>query len=49
MEGKATYIVRYGEVALKGKNKPYFERMLMERIKKVVKEFGDVQVQRDIP
>ena len=47
MEGKATYIVRYGEVALKGKNKPYFERMLMERIKKVVKEFDDVQIMRE--
>ena len=28
------YIVRCGESALKGKNKPYFERMLVQRIKK---------------
>ena len=26
-------IVRCGEVALKGMNKPYFERMLAERIR----------------
>ena len=29
MEQK-TYIVRCGEVALKGMNKPYFERMLVD-------------------
>ena len=35
-------IVRCGEVALKGKNKPYFERMLVDRIKRNLKEFeGD--------
>ena len=39
MEGKNTYIVRCGEVALKGMNKPYFERMLAERIKKVLKKY----------
>lgn len=39
MEGKKTYIVRYGEVALKGMNKPYFERMLIERVKKVLKKY----------
>lgn len=27
------FIVRCGEVALNGMNKPYFERMLVERIK----------------
>ena len=41
---KTTYIVRYGEVALKGANKPYFERMLMERIKKVLKKFEGIKV-----
>ena len=33
------FIVRCGEVALKGMNKPYFERMLVERIKKLLKKF----------
>lgn len=33
MEEKKLYIVRCGEVALKGMNKPYFERILLERVK----------------
>ena len=40
------FIVRCGEVALKGMNKPYFERMLVERIKKNVKDFDGVDVRR---
>ncbi len=40
------YIVRCGEVALKGKNKPYFERMLVQRIKKILKGFGGITVER---
>jgi len=47
LENRKTYIVRYGEVALKGGNKPYFERMLMERIRKVLKKFTEVQVTRE--
>ena len=38
MQEKNTFIVRCGEVALKGMNKPYFERMLVERIRKVLKK-----------
>lgn len=34
MNEQCILIVRYGEVALKGMNKPYFERILTERIKK---------------
>jgi len=41
-----TLIVRCGEVALKGLNKPYFEKMLVDRIKKVLKEFVNVEVKR---
>jgi len=41
-----TLIVRCGEVALKGLNKPYFEKMLVDRIKKVLKEFKNVEVKR---
>lgn len=34
MNTRHIFIVRCGEVALKGLNKPYFERMLVERIRK---------------
>lgn len=40
------YIVRCGESALKGKNKPYFERMLVQRIKKNLKDEAGVNVER---
>ena len=47
-EGQDEYIfiVRCGEVALKGMNKPYFERMLLERIKKLLKKFDGVRAYR---
>ena len=32
-------ILRYGELHLKGKNKGFFERILINNIKKVVSEF----------
>lgn len=34
---KNIYIIRCGEVSLKGMNKPYFERVLLERLKKAFK------------
>lgn len=40
------YIVRCGESALKGKNKPYFERMLVQRIKKNLRDEAGVTVER---
>ncbi len=40
------YIVRCGEVALKGQNKPYFERMLVQRIKKVLKDIEGITAER---
>lgn len=40
------FIVRCGEVALKGMNKPYFERMLLDRIKKLLKKFDGVKAYR---
>ncbi len=46
MNEKNIYIVRCGEVALKGTNKPYFERMLVERIKKSLKDIKDIEVKR---
>lgn len=45
MEEKV-FIVRAGEVALKGMNKPYFERMLVERIRKNLKNTCDAEVKR---
>jgi len=46
MEERKVYIVRCGEVALKGMNKPYFERVLVERIKKSTSKFEKVEVKR---
>ena len=40
---KKLYIVRCGEVALKGMNKPYFERILLERVRKAVECYEDAE------
>jgi thiamine biosynthesis protein ThiI len=40
------FIVRSGEAALKGQNKPYFEKMLAERIRKLLRRFDGVEVRR---
>jgi thiamine biosynthesis protein ThiI len=37
------YIVRCGEVALKGMNKPYFERILLERVKANIAGYEDAE------
>ncbi len=47
MENRNTYIVRCGEVALKGMNKPYFEKMLTERIRKALKHHKGVEIRRE--
>lgn len=41
------FIVRCGEVALKGLNKPYFERMLVDRIRKATEKFDGISVKRN--
>ncbi len=46
MNEQNIFIVRCGEVALKGMNKPYFERMLVDRIRKNLKGFDAVDVRR---
>ncbi len=47
MNEQHIFIVRCGEVALKGMNKPYFERMLAERIRKLLKrKFDHFEVKR---
>ena len=48
---KNTLIVRYGEVALKGMNKPYFEKVLAGRIKDHINKFyqmGEIEIQRNL-
>ena len=40
---KNLYIVRCGEVALKGMNKPYFERVLLERVKNALACYEDAE------
>lgn len=37
-------LVRYGEIYLKGQNRPYFERALVNNIKKAVKPYGRAKV-----
>lgn len=46
MNEQNIYIVRCGEVALKGMNKPYFEKTLVERIRKKLKDMDGVGVSR---
>ena len=46
MNEQNIFIVRCGEVALKGMNKPYFEKMLVNRIKKLLKKFDNVEACR---
>ncbi len=46
MNEENIYIVRCGEVALKGMNKPYFEKMLQDRIRKNLKGLKGVEVRR---
>lgn len=47
MNEEKILIVRCGEVALKGMNKPYFERVLVERIKGNLKSFDGTTVKRN--
>ncbi len=46
MNEQNIFIVRCGEVALKGMNKPYFEKMLVNRIRKLLKKFDNVEAYR---
>lgn len=39
-------LIRYGEIYLKGLNRPFFENMLIKNIKKALEEFGDIQVKK---
>ena len=48
MNERNILIVRAGEVALKGMNKPYFERMLVDRIKANLKKISEIGKDKDI-
>lgn len=37
-------IIRYGEISLKGLNRPFFENTLLKNIKKVIKKIGDFNI-----
>lgn len=37
-------LVRYGEIYLKGQNRPFFEKMLMNNIKKALEPFGKPKI-----
>src|SRR5690554_4635996 len=37
-------LVRYGEIYLKGQNRPFFERTLVDNIKKVLGNYGKAKV-----
>jgi thiamine biosynthesis protein ThiI len=39
-------LIRYGEIHLKGQNRPYFERMLLDNIKKALKGYEGLKVIR---
>ncbi len=38
IEMKKVFLIKYGEIALKGNNKPYFERILIQKVKDVLKD-----------
>lgn len=37
-------IIRYGEISLKGLNRPYFENTLLKNVKRAIKPIGDMRV-----
>ncbi len=45
-ESEKIFIVRCGETALKGQNKSFFERMLVQRIKKMLSGVEGIKVER---
>lgn len=40
------YLIRYGEIALKGANRPFFEKTLEKRIKDALQKFNNVKIDR---
>ncbi|HHW03092.1 MAG TPA: tRNA 4-thiouridine(8) synthase ThiI [Thermoanaerobacterales bacterium] len=40
------YLISFGEIALKGENRPFFERILIQRMKQALKGFDNVRIQK---
>jgi thiamine biosynthesis protein ThiI len=40
------YLISFGEIALKGENRPFFERILMQRIKGSLRGFENIRVEK---
>lgn len=40
------YLVSFGEIALKGENRPFFERILIQRIKRALSRFPSSRIQK---
>jgi thiamine biosynthesis protein ThiI len=38
---ESLYLISFGEIALKGQNRPFFERILMQRIKKALRSYDE--------
>lgn len=38
---ESLYLISFGEIALKGENRPFFERILMQRIKKALRPYDE--------
>ncbi|HHY71514.1 MAG TPA: tRNA 4-thiouridine(8) synthase ThiI [Thermoanaerobacterales bacterium] len=44
---ESLYLISFGEIALKGENRPFFERILMQRIKKALRPYDeDIRLQK---
>ena len=43
---KRIYIIKFEKISLKGQNKSYFEKLLVERLRKLLKKFPGVRVNR---
>ncbi|GKX31153.1 putative tRNA sulfurtransferase [Vallitalea longa] len=44
---KKAFLIKYGEIALKGKNRYIFENILVEHIRRTVKHCGDFKVSKE--
>jgi thiamine biosynthesis protein ThiI len=47
IEKKEILIIRYGEISLKGINKPYFEKALQRRVERALADISGIKVKRD--
>lgn len=46
LNSKQTYLVHYGELGLKGQNRPIFEKTLMRNIHAVLRDLGEFEIRR---